>query len=348
MGRGHAIPDLAIVAELRKICPEIRIVFVSYGTGAEIFAAAGEETVHLGLPEMVSPFELLVSAGVELQKWHSRVVVSHEEAAVMSAAKIFGLPTVFLTHWFAAPQTPLMQALVHADEILFMEKAGIFPEPESVRGRVRYLGPVVRNFQFRPEHREQVRSELKMDPNESLILVLPGREWSGNASALCDLVVQAFELMDRPKKRLLWVTGKDRDTVLNQVSGHAGIQVVPVERQVERLMVASDLAITRGTYSTGNELQALGIPSISLSDGTNYIDDFFARARAKASFYWWAETDAAILAKRMETLLDQGLLTPDSGLLQGRGAKSVAEALAASLRARNSASHSLTRSSSRV
>jgi hypothetical protein len=40
----------------------------------------------------------------------------------------------------------------------------------------------------------------------------------------------------------------------------------------------------------------------------------------------------------METLLDQGLLTPNLSLLEGQGAQSVAEALMASLRARNSAS----------
>ena len=39
-------------------------------------------------------------------------------------------------------------------------------------------------------------------------------------------------------------------------------------------MVASDVAITKGNRNIVVELAALGIPSVSLADGLNRIDDF--------------------------------------------------------------------------
>ncbi|MGH9397771.1 MAG: hypothetical protein ACRD18_13085 [Terriglobia bacterium] len=43
--------------------------------------------------------------------------------------------------------------------------------------------------------------------------------------------------------------------------------------QMDRLMVASDLAITKANRITIKELAALGVPSISISHGLNPIDD---------------------------------------------------------------------------
>src|SRR5207253_2936221 len=149
-GKGHAVPDLSIVEQLRKICPDVRLAFASYATGAEVFEAAGESLFRMPLPER-NPFaDTVLCAAQVLSQVRALLVVSHEEMAVLPAAKIYDSRTVFLSHWFSAPPDPFLHALRFADEVLFMEKPGLFPEPEVVAGRVRYLGPVLRRFYHLP------------------------------------------------------------------------------------------------------------------------------------------------------------------------------------------------------
>ena len=62
-GRGHAIPDIAMVRELERLRPDIRVRFVSYGTGALTFAAHGIPCIDLQLPDQNSVAATTVLAG---------------------------------------------------------------------------------------------------------------------------------------------------------------------------------------------------------------------------------------------------------------------------------------------
>jgi hypothetical protein len=330
-GRGHAIPDLAIATELRKLRPELRLVFASYGVGAEMLASAGETTIDLGLDGTLLFFDVLVSAGALLQRLRPRRVVSHEDSAVLPIAKVFGLPTSFLIHWFSGPHDPFMQALRYADEILFIEKAGMFPEPDYVKGRIRYLGPVLRHFHYRPADRDRVRAELGIAADESVVLVLPKGELSHKSNAPYDVIVEAFQQLPKARKRLLWVADKDPEEIAKRALSCPGIEVLPVNGQPERLMVACNVAITKGTYSTGKELEALGVPSISLSDGRNPIDEYYLRGFTNNTCVWLQDADASTLARHIERTIDRGPFPPDLNALEGSGAAAVAQCLAAGL-----------------
>ncbi len=326
-GKGHAVPDLAIIHQFRKLWPDTRIVFVSYGSGAEVLATAGESVIDLKLPDMTSFVSLLAPVGTLLSSSRSTLIVSHEEAAVLPIAKIFGLPTVYLTHWFTHPHDPFTQSLLHADEVLFMEREGLFPEPDGIKGRVKYVGPVLRRFRYHPEDRAGVRAEMGILADEKVILMLPG-SWTEKMAATRELVLAAFQKVNSPRKRLIWVAGKDCEDLLRFTEGHADVQVAGIDMNLDRLMVASDLAITKGTYCTSRELEALGIPSISLSHGRNFIDDFYARSIKSNSFLWAEETEPVALARCVEAGLDQGLAVPDLKALTGHGAACVAAHLA--------------------
>jgi hypothetical protein len=330
-GRGHAIPDLTIVSELRKLRPGLRLVFASYGVGAETLASAGETTVNLGLDETVPFFEVLVSAGALLQRLHPRLVVSHEDSAVLPIAKVFGLPTRFLIHWFSGPHDPFMQALRYADEILFIEKGGMFPEPDYLKGHIRYLGPVLRHFHYRLADRSRIRAELGIAADESMILVLPGKEWSHNSNTPYDVIAEAFRQLRKARKRLIWVADKEREEIAKRALSCPSFEVLPLNGQPERLMVACNVAITKGTYCTGKELEALGVPSISLSDGRNPIDDYYLRGFTNNTFVWLQDTDASTLARHIERAIDRGPFPPDPNALEGSGAAAVAQWLAAGL-----------------
>src|SRR6187401_1708819 len=81
-GRGHAMPDMAIAAELRARAPNVRVTFVSYSTGAIALRAHGEEVIDLGLSEDPSVWDAIHGYSRLFSEMKPRCVVSHEEFTV--------------------------------------------------------------------------------------------------------------------------------------------------------------------------------------------------------------------------------------------------------------------------
>jgi hypothetical protein len=59
-GRGHAVRDLAILAELRRQAPHIESVFVSYAAGASTLAEAGLDVIDLKLADDAPFLEVVI------------------------------------------------------------------------------------------------------------------------------------------------------------------------------------------------------------------------------------------------------------------------------------------------
>jgi hypothetical protein len=330
-GRGHAIPDMAILGALRKIEPQLRVSVYTYGTGLMAFRQAGEYAFDLDLPDLCNPWEVVQRVGQVLRHTHARLLVSHEEFGAIPAARIFELPSVFLTHWFGAQYSQQMQALADVDQILFIEAQGHFLEPEYLQGKIHYIGPVLRQFCCLPQDRQQLRMELGATRDEAVIVLFPGTSSEGQAP-LFDLILNAFQALPRERKRLIWVAGSDFDWIAAKCADYDNITVLESDQRPERLMAASDLAITKGTYNIGKELAALGVPSISLSLGKNPIDDYFSRCLPGNTFLYAQETLPATLTQCMESALQRGLATPDLAAMDGSGAVRAAECLLQLLR----------------
>ena len=271
-GRGHAIPDMAIVEELGKLRDDVDLRFVSYATGADTLSERGHNVIDLNLPERNPVLETMVRAAKIIGGLGPQLVVSHEEFGALPAAKIFDLPTVMITDWFVEPEKFSMQTLQHADEIVFIDKPGIFEEPPCVEGRVQYVGPVLRPFEYSRADRERARRELDLPDDAVVISVLPGN-WATEArEPVYNLVMPAFHQLEAPKKHLIWIAGADHEMLSEKTKDIPGVLIKQNDWQMDRLMVASDLAITKTNRKTSMELSVLGIPSISLSDGSNRIN----------------------------------------------------------------------------
>jgi hypothetical protein len=122
----------------------------------------------------------------------------------------------------------------------------------------------------------RAREELELPNDGTIISVLPG-SWTEDMMPIADLVLPAYLALGAPKKRLVWIAGPDCDRIRRTADGRPDVLVKEVDWQLDRLMVASDVAITKANYTTVKELATLGIPSISLSRGLNPIDDIYAR-----------------------------------------------------------------------
>ena len=272
-GRGHAIPDIAIVEELEKLRPDVEVRFVSYGTGALTFAAHGIPCIDLQLPDQNSIAATTVLAGRVMAALAPDLVVAHEEFSAMPVAKIFGLPTVMITDFFTTPGMLSMESLWYADQVLFLARRGLHVEPPSARGKVKYLGPALRAFTYRRRDRQRARAELRLAADATVITVLPG-SWTETMAPAYDAVVTAFDRLTQPSKHLLWLAGADEHLLKGLVSARrTDITVLGADWQIDRLMVASDLVITKANRMTVIELASLGIRTLSLSYGLNPVDE---------------------------------------------------------------------------
>jgi len=276
-GFGHATKDMTIVDELYKIYPGLTVQFVSYAKGAQALKKGGHKVISLELPER-NPFFETTAKVVDLIRHHRpALVISHEEFAALPVAQYFGIPTVFITHWFLKSEDFAMRTLSYADTIIFIEREGIFEVPPYLADKVRYVGPVLRSFSYRKEDREQARRELGINPETKVVLVAPGAAWSEAVVPTFDLVFPAFEQMPFSNKLLLWLAGEDEASLRSKVDGRCDVVIKGTDWQIDRLMVASDLALTKSSYTTMCELDTLGIPSIALLHGHNPIDEIYAK-----------------------------------------------------------------------
>jgi hypothetical protein len=291
-GSGHAIPDVEIAKELLGLQSNVELRFISYATGAKTLAEFGMPLIDVGLPEENSLLDTIVIA-TKLTGWlQPDLVVAHEEFGALPAARVFDKPAIFLTDWFVDGDRITMAALRYADQILFLDEEGWFKEPPQAKGKVTYVGQILRQFQYSLADRARARVELGLPAEAFVIAVLPGGYATEEKAPITDLVLRSFDLLDRATKRLIWVAGSDAPDLRAKTASRDDIHVIERDWQIDRLMVASDVAITKANRKTVLELESLGIPSVALSAGLNPIDDVRARSCRGVTFRLVAETDA--------------------------------------------------------
>jgi len=272
-GRGHAIPDIEIVKELLNRSDEMDVRFVSYATGARTIEEFGFPLIDLGLPELNPLTETTVMAGKLIGWLNPDLVVAHEEFPALPAAKIFGKPAILLTDWFVEPEHYSSQTLKYADQVLFLDEEGVFEEPPWVRGKVSYVGPVLRSFDYTREDRERARRELDLPLDAFVVSVFPGGFNTEQRAPAADLVLGAFHLLPGGAKRLIWIAGEDLELLREKAGGREDVILRDHDWQIDRTMVASDVAITKATRTTNLELVSLGVPSVALCSGLNRTDE---------------------------------------------------------------------------
>jgi hypothetical protein len=62
-----------------------------------------------------------------------------------------------------------VESLRYADEILFIERRGIFPEPPGVQGKVKYVGPIIRSMAVTRADRDRCRKDLGFTKTAKII-----------------------------------------------------------------------------------------------------------------------------------------------------------------------------------
>lgn len=273
-GRGHALPDVALAEHLR-VDPRVQIVFASYGTGFRTLQENGEAAHDLQMPDDNSFTNAIIQTARVTREVMPDLVVAHEEVAALIGAEICSIPSVFITDWFFDPSHLLTQCLSYAREILFIGSEGVYTEPPDLCGKIIYTGPLLRRLQYTHLDRARARSELGIPHDSVLISCLSGTTYEASTPVI-DLVIGAYDLLPFENKRMIWVDEVNRAAILRKCGGRSDVLYKRVDWKLERVMVASDVVVNKGTRNILRELEALNIPSVSLSYGRNWPDDVLA------------------------------------------------------------------------
>ena len=113
----------------------------------------------------------------------------------------------------------------------------------------------------------------------------------------------AFDSIESPNKRLVWLAGEDYEMLRERTKDRARVVVMEEDAPFDRLMVASDLAITKGNRNIVLELASLRVPSISISHELNRMDDIRTSRVETNTTMPAADIDSQTLARRMNEML---------------------------------------------
>jgi UDP-N-acetylglucosamine:LPS N-acetylglucosamine transferase len=332
-GRGHAVPDLAIAEELAAIAPELELQFVSYATGGETLKKARWPVTDLGLPEIAGFLPVLFEAARVIARVRPRIIIAHEEFAVLPAARQAGIPVIFVGDWFPRAGQVTYEAMAYADSIVFIEEADIFPLPDGVTKKPLFVGPVVRKMRYSLSDRARARAELKIPADATVISMIPGAFATEARAPVADLLLRAFGAVKRSNKILLWLSSRDYDLLKTKTAGQPNISIVRDCEAVDQVMVASDLVITKGNRGTIMDAASLGVPSLSISHAANPIDEVLVSRIRSNTAVNAKTTDAQTLAEAIQHVLGlpAGQREPPLNLHE-KGGAAAARALADEIR----------------
>ena len=287
-GRGHAVPDMAIAARLTELMPNLRIRFVSYAAGAEAYRACGYDVTDLRLPDMPPLWDQVIALTKLLSTTTPAVIVAHEEMAAVPLASAMNIPCMFITDFFIDPSNLMMHALKYAHEIVFTSERGVYTEPPYLADKVHYVGRTVRKFQYGIADRERARHELDIPADALVVLCQPGA-WGESRVPLWDLLSAAWDRVPASSKRLIWLAGRDYHQLLGVSRGRTDVIVLKEDWNIDRLMAASNVLISKANRVTVYEAAAIGLPSISISNSANWPDDV-AVAKVDSNSVVWRDS----------------------------------------------------------
>ena len=77
-----------------------------------------------------------------------------------------------------------------------------------------------------------------------VVLCQPGA-WSERQVPIADIVLEAWRQLPGAPKQVIWIAGRDYDALRTRMSRHTDVLVLREDWTIERLMVASDVLITK-------------------------------------------------------------------------------------------------------
>lgn len=130
-GTAHARRDMFLADCLSELDGSIEIKFISYADGYKALSAKGRPCINIGLPSKGDEHDRFIKVGQALREEKPSLVISDEELLALPLAKIFQIPSLFITNWFPPNfDHPMMSYFADSEEIIFPDLEGNLAIPQ--------------------------------------------------------------------------------------------------------------------------------------------------------------------------------------------------------------------------
>jgi len=337
-GRGfsHGMYDLLILKELKKINKDVSVLVATYDKGYTYFLGNGFKPFDIGLKQ---DEELSLKAGFRIwsliRKFKPNLIVTDEVFIALHITKGLKIPSILITHWFFetfSGEHPIIPAVKKADYVIFVDTPEFHTIPPDYNIPLTFVGPVIREFEYNLKDRKRARNELGINMKDKVILVTPGGRHK-ERSKLLEVSIEVFKELNRKDIKLILLTGELYKDYLKRFADDDRIIVKDFDWKIDRLMVASDLTICKGTFMTTWELACLGIPSISIPDISNPVDHIHVDKMAKHNLTHRIDPrkfNKNVLLEKMKEIFDSkcrktAIAKTCREIMYGRGQREAAE-----------------------
>ncbi|MBN1695182.1 hypothetical protein JW879_07275 [candidate division WOR-3 bacterium] len=276
-GRGfsHAMYDLLILGELENMNKDLSILVASYDKGYIYFLNNGIKAFNL---ELRQEDELSLKAGFRIwsliRKFKPNLVVADEVFIALHITKALKIPSILITHWFFetfSEKHPIIPAVKKANHVIFVDTPEFHSIPFDFGVPLTFVGPVIKEFDYTLKDRNKARDELGIERKDKVILVTTGGRHK-DRNKLLEISIEVFKELQGKNLKLILLTGDLLEEYKKKFGDDDSIIIKDYDWKMDRLMVASDLVICKGTFMTTWELAYLGVPSISVPDLSNPVD----------------------------------------------------------------------------
>jgi UDP-N-acetylglucosamine--N-acetylmuramyl-(pentapeptide) pyrophosphoryl-undecaprenol N-acetylglucosamine transferase len=275
---GHIYPGLAIADQLAARLPDARLIFVGshvgmeknivpkYGYPLELIRARGFERGFSAetLAAVKGVFDSVGDSRKLLKKYQPNLVIGTGGftcGMLLREAARRKIPTlIHEQNAFPGRSNRMLGKTVDRVAISFEEARSYFPAEKTV-----FTGNPVREA-FKNADRSAMRRQLGLGPDQKMILAVGGSQGAASINrAMIDLMAG-----DTHEDRVFWhLTGKDQyEPVCEHLKEkgvaihNAHIEILPFSTEMDKLLSAADLVISRSGAMSIAELAAVGTPSI--------------------------------------------------------------------------------------
>jgi len=283
---GHIFPAVAIANELKKLVPDIEILFVGALGKMEMEKVPNAGYKIIGVPiaglqrkltlsNLKLPF-LIIQSLLKTRKiirdFEPDVVVGtggYASGPLLRAATSKGVPALIQEqNSYAGITNKLLSKKASKICVAYEGMEKFFPKDKIILTG----NPVRQDLKEVRSKREEALSFFKLNPDKKTILVIGG---SLGARTINESMGAGLEKLVEKNIQLIWQTGKSYySTAMEQTKtfGNKNIYALDFISRMDLAYAAADIVISRAGASSVSELCNIGIPSI-LVPSPNVAED---------------------------------------------------------------------------
>lgn len=272
---GHIYPALAIAEEMKRVVPDIEILYIGTKDGreADLVPRTGIpfETVHvMGMPRKLSPalipfgFALLGAlreSNAIINRFQPDLAIGtggFVSGPVLYRAARKGIYTlIHEQNSYPGIANRILSRYVDDIAVTFDESVPYFNE----RSHTTKTGNPIRSVFFTLEKNDALYEKYELDPNQKTVFIFGGSNGHDTLNESVGDMKERFQLTDH---QLVLVTGPDHYDAFLAAYGPLpdNIKIFPYLFDIHEMYALADLMVTSSGAITLAEIQASGLASI--------------------------------------------------------------------------------------